>query len=282
MFSMTGFGKGEHETENWRATVMMRSLNGKGLEISLRMPPYLLPIEKEIKDRIKSRLRRGTITVYLDLEQKVVQPPIDTEKLRANVEMLKELVSKLHLMPTDDKILDYAWRYSEKTEVEVDEELKSVVLEAIKKALEELLESRKKEGDALRKDLEERVKRIEQHLAVIDEKREEIKERIKQRVIERAKALNLPEEHPTVLNELMFLLEKYDVNEEVARLKAHIERFKKLLESEGEVGRKLEFLAQEMHREITTLGNKIPDLSEYVVEIKSEIDKIKQQAANVE
>ena len=282
MFSMTGFGKGEHETENWRATVMMRSLNGKGLEISLRMPPYLLPIEKEIKDTIKSKLRRGTITVYLDLEQKVVQPPIDTEKLRANVEMLKELVSKLHLMPTDDKILDYAWRYSEKTEVEVDEELKSVVLEAIKKALEELLESRKKEGDALRKDLEERVKRIEQHLAVIDEKREEIKERIKQRVIERAKALNLPEEHPTVLNELMFLLEKYDVNEEVARLKAHIERFKKLLESEGEVGRKLEFLAQEMHREITTLGNKIPDLSEYVVEIKSEIDKIKQQAANVE
>ena len=282
MFSMTGFGKGEHETENWKASVMMRSLNGKGLEISLRMPPYLLPIEKEIKDTIKSRLKRGTVTVYIDLEQKVVQPPIDTEKLKANVEMLKELVSKLHLMPTDDKILDYAWRYSEKTEVEVDEELKSVVLEAVKKALEELLESRRKEGEALKKDLEERIKRIEQYLAVIDEKREEIKEKIKQKVIERAKALNLPEEHPTVLNELMFLLEKYDVNEEVARLKAHIERFKKLLESEGEVGRKLEFMAQEMHREITTLGNKIPDLSEYVVEIKSEIDKIKQQAANVE
>ncbi len=282
MFSMTGFGKGEHETENWKASVMMRSLNGKGLEISLRIPPYLLPIEKEIKDTIKSKLKRGTVTVYIDLEQKVVQPPIDTEKLKANVEMLKELVSKLHLMPTDDKILDYAWRYSEKAEVEVDEELKNVVLEAIKKALEELLESRRKEGEALKKDLEERIKRIEQYLAVIDEKREEIKEKIKQKVIERAKALNLPEEHPTVLNELMFLLEKYDVNEEVARLKAHIERFKKLLESEGEVGRKLEFMAQEMHREITTLGNKIPDLSEYVVEIKSEIDKIKQQAANVE
>ena len=282
MFSMTGFGKGEHETENWKASVMMRSLNGKGLEISLRIPPYLLPIEKEIKDTIKSKLKRGTVTVYIDLEQKVVQPPIDTEKLKANVEMLKELVSKLHLMPTDDKILDYAWRYSEKAEVEVDEELKNVVLEAIKKALEELLESRRKEGEALKKDLEERIKRIEQYLAVIDEKREEIKEKIKQKVIERAKALNLPEEHPTVLNELMFLLEKYDVNEEVARLKAHIGRFKKLLESEGEVGRKLEFMAQEMHREITTLGNKIPDLSEYVVEIKSEIDKIKQQAANVE
>ncbi len=279
---MTGFGKGEHETENWRAVVMMRSLNGRGLEISVKLPPYLFPLEKEIKDVIKSKLRRGTVSLYLDLEQKVVQPPVDVEKLKENVEMLKTLISKLHLMPTDDKILDYAWRYSERTETEVDEELKEAVIRAVEKALEELIESRRKEGEALKRDFQERIKRIEEYLQVIDERKEEIKERIKERVIERAKALNLPEEHPTVLNELMFLLEKYDVNEEVARLKAHVERFKKLLESEGEIGRKLEFLAQEMHREITTLGNKIPDLSEYVVEIKSEIDKIKQQAANVE
>ncbi len=282
MLSMTGFGKGEYETEKWRATVMMRSLNGRGLEISLRMPPYLMPLDKDIRDTIKSKLRRGTVTVYLDLEQKVITPPVDIEKLKMNVDMLKELVSKLNLIPTDDKILDYAWRYSEKSDVEVDEELKAVILEAVKRALEELVESRRREGEALKKDLEERVKRIEGYLKIIDERKEEIRERIKQRVIERAKALNLPEEHPTVLNEIMFLLEKYDVNEEVARLKVHIERFKKLLESEGEAGRKMEFLAQEMHREITTLGNKVPELSEYVVEIKSEIDKIKQQAANVE
>lgn len=279
---MTGFGKGEYENESWKATVIMRSLNGKGLEISLRMPHYLLPIEKDIKDRISSKLKRGTITVYINLEQKVVKPPVDTEKLKASVEMLKELVSKLNLAPSDDKILDYAWRYSEKAEFEIEEELKTVVLGAVERALGELLENRKKEGEALKKDLEERIRRIEQYLEIIDEKRDEIKERIKQRIVERAKALNLPEEHPTVLHELMFLLEKYDVNEEVTRLKAHIERFKKLLESNEEVGRKIEFLAQEMHREITTLGNKIPDFSEYTVEIKSEIDKIKQQAANVE
>ncbi|RUM30512.1 MAG: coproporphyrinogen III oxidase, partial [Aquifex sp.] len=184
--------------------------------------------------------------------------------------------------PTDDKILDYAWRYSEKAEIELDEELKNVVMEALRKAVSELLESRKKEGEALKKDLSERIRRIEEIVSILDRKKEEFKERIKERVIERAKALNLPEEHPTVLNELMFLLEKYDVNEEVQRLKAHIERFNKLLESEGEVGKKLEFLAQEMHREITTLGNKIPDFSEYTVEVKAEIDKIKQQAANVE
>lgn len=279
---MTGFGKGEAESENWKVTVMMRSLNGKGLDVSLRMPPFLMPMELELKNEIKKHLRRGTVTVYIDLEQKVVKPPIDVEKLKANVEMLRELSNSVGLSPTDDKILDYAWRYSEKAEIELDEELKNVVMEALRKAIQELLESRKKEGEALKKDLTERIRKIEEIVNVLDRKKEEFKERIKERVLERAKALNLPEEHPTVLNELMFLLEKYDVNEEVQRLKAHVERFKKLLESEGEVGKKLEFLAQEMHREITTLGNKIPDFSEYTVEVKAEIDKIKQQAANVE
>ncbi|NPB07365.1 MAG: YicC family protein [Aquificae bacterium] len=279
---MTGFGKGEHESENWKVVVMLRSLNGKGLDISLRLPSYLLPLEKEIKDEIKKHLRRGTVSVFLDIEQKLVRPPVDPEKLRQNLDLFRELTRELGLSPTDDKILDYAWRYSEKTEMEVDEELKETLLLALRKALAELLESRKKEGEHLKRDLEERIRRIEEIVNLLDEKKEEVKERIKKRVLERAKALNLPEEHPTVLNELLFLLEKYDVNEEITRLRTHISRFKKLLNAEGEVGKKIEFLAQEMHREITTLGNKIPDLSEYVVEVKAEIDKIKQQAANVE
>ncbi|HID66477.1 MAG TPA: YicC family protein [Aquificaceae bacterium] len=279
---MTGFGKGEADSENWKVTVMMRSLNGKGLDMSIRIPPFIVPIELEIKNEIKRKLKRGNITVFVDVDQKLVKPPVDVEKLKSNVKMLKKLVKELNLQPSDDKVLDYAWRYSEKAEIEIDEELRSVVLEALRKALDDLIESRRKEGEALKKDLHERVNKIEEIVNILDKNKELIKEKIKNRVLERAKALNLSEEHPTVLNELMFLLEKYDVNEEVQRLKIHIERFKKLLEADGEVGKKLEFLAQEMHREITTLGNKIPDFSEYTVEIKSEIDKIKQQAANVE
>ncbi|NPA33197.1 MAG: YicC family protein [Aquificae bacterium] len=279
---MTGFGKGEAESENWKATVMIRSLNGKGLDISVRMPPFLLPLELEIKNEIKKRLRRGSVTVYVDVEQKLVRPPVDVQKLKANVEMMRKLTRELGLSPTDDRILDYAWKYSEKAEVEVDEELRSVVLTALRRALDELIESRRKEGEALLRDLSERINRIESIVLELEKNKEKIKEKIKQRVLERAKSLNLPEEHPTVLNELMFLLEKYDVNEEIQRLKSHVERFKSLLKSEGEVGKKLEFLAQEMHREITTLGNKIPDFSEYTVEVKGEIDKIKQQSANVE
>ena len=279
---MTGFGKGEYESENWKATIMIRSLNGKGLDISVKAPTYLIPVEKDIKDEVKKFLRRGSVVVYVNVEQKEVKPPVDLEILKANVELLRKITKEVNLNPTDDRILDYAWRYSEKVEVEVDEELKNTIIQALRNALEELLESRKKEGEYLKKDLEERIKKIESVIEKIEKEKDKIKERIKNKVLERAKALNIPEEHPTVLNELLFLLEKYDINEEITRLKTHVKRFKKLLESEGEVGKKLEFLAQEMHREITTLGNKMPELSEYVVEIKTEIDKIKQQSANVE
>jgi len=279
---MTGFGKAEADSENWRVTIMMRSLNGKGLDISTRMPSFLIPIELEIKNEIKRKLKRGSVTVFIDIEQKFVKPPVDVEKLKSNVKMLKELLKELNLQPSDDKVLDYAWRYSEKTEIEIDEELRRLVLEALRKALDDLIESRRKEGEALKKDLQGRVNKIEKILNILDKNKELVKEKIKNKILERANTLNLLEEHPMVLNELMFLLEKYDVNEEVQRLKTHIERFKNLLETDGEVGKKLEFLAQEMHREITTLGNKIPDFSEYTVEVKSEIDKIKQQAANIE
>jgi len=279
---MTGFGKGEADNKNWKVTVMIRSLNGKGLDISMKMPSFLIPIELEIKNEIKRRLKRGSVTVFIDVEQKLVKPPVDVEKLKLNLEMLRELMKELNLQPSDDKFLDYAWRYSEKVEIEIDEELKKVVLEALRIALDDLIESRRKEGEALKKDLQERINKIEKIVNILDKNKELVKEKIKNKVLERANALNLAEEHPTVLNELMFLLEKYDVNEEVQRLKAHVERFKNLLESNGEVGKKLEFIAQEMHREITTLGNKIPALSEYTIEIKSEIDKIKQQVANVE
>ena len=282
MLSMTGFGKGEAESENWKVSVVMRSLNGKGLDVSVRMPSFLIPVESKIKELVRSRLKRGTVHVMVDVESKTVIPPVDTDKLSKNVELVRKLSRELNLSVSDDTVFEYSWKYSEKAITEVDEELESTLLEGVKRALSELLDSRSREGMALKKDLLRRVERIESLLDKIKDQKDQIIERVKERVIEKAKKLELPEEHPTVMNEILFLLEKMDVEEEVTRLETHINRFKTLLEEKTEVGKKLEFLAQEMHREITTLGNKIPDLSEYVVEIKAEIDRIKQQSANVE
>lgn len=279
---MTGFGKGEAESENWKAVAMIRSLNGKGLDISVRMATFLMPVEQKIKELIKSRLKRGSVYVVVDVESKQILPPVDTGKLRGNVSMLKDLSKEVGVEPSDDTIFELSWKYSEKTVTEVEEDLERAVLKAVTVAVEELIKSREREGEALRRDLNGRIERIEELLNRIVDRKDEIIEKVKEKVLERAKRLELPDEHPTVLNEIMFLLERMDVEEEITRLKTHIEAFKKLLESEEEVGKRLEFLAQEMHREITTLGNKIPGLSEFVVEIKAEIDRIKQQAANVE
>jgi len=279
---MTGFGKGESESKKWKAVAMIRSLNGKGLDISVRMATYLMPVEPKIKELIKSKLKRGSVHVVVDVESKQILPPVDTDKLKGNVSMLKDLSREIGIEPSDDTIFELSWKYSEKTVTEVEEDLERTVLKAVESALNELIRNREREGEALKKDLNRRVVRIEELLNRIVEQKDKVIEKVREKVLERAKRLGLPNEHSTVLNEIMFLLERMDVEEEVTRLKTHIKAFNKLLESEGEVGKRLEFLAQEMHREITTLGNKIPGLSEFVVEIKAEIDRIKQQAANVE
>lgn len=279
---MTGFGRGEAQSENWIVSVVMRSVNGKGLDVSVRAPTFLLPLEKEIKDLVREKLIRGTVHVFIEAEPKNITSPVDTEKLFSSIKMLKDLTEGAGISVSDDVLFEISWRFSERLSSEVDEELKETLLAAVKQALEDLILSREKEGRALKEDITRRLEAIEGALKALLERKDSIYEEVKNKVLERAKNLGLPEEHPTVVQEILFLLERMDVEEEVTRLKTHVEAFKNFLEREGEVGKRLEFLAQEMHREITTLGNKLPGVSDLVVEIKANVDRIKQQAANVE
>ena len=280
---MTGFGKGEGITGDWKVVAYLRSVNGKGLDITVKAPSYILPADQKIKELIKKRIRRGTVHVSLDIQPLGASIPIDVERLKSNIELLKAIAGKeAGLSVEDDTLFQLAWKYSEKTTIELDPDLESAILSAVETAVDDLVKSREREGRVLKDDLVARAKKIQELSKRIVERKDEIIERTKAKVLERAKSLSLPQDHPTVMNEIVFILERMDVEEEVTRLKSHLERFLSAIEAEGEVGKKLEFIAQEMHREITTLGNKIPDLSEFVVEIKTEIDRIKQQCANVE
>ncbi len=280
---MTGFGKGEGQAGEWKVVSYLRSVNGKGLDITIKAPTYVLPIDQKIKELIKRKVRRGTVHVSLDIQPLGANIPIDVERLKNNIELLKNIANEgSGLRLQDDTLFQLAWKYSEKTTLELDPDLESAILTAIKTAVDDLVESREKEGRILKEDLKARAKKIKELSEKIVEKKDEIIERTKAKVLERAKNLSLPQDHPTVMNEIVFILERMDVEEEVTRLKSHLDRFLSTIDSGGEVGKKLEFLAQEMHREITTLGNKIPDLSEFVVDIKTEVDRIKQQCANVE
>ncbi len=279
---MTGVGKFVFENEKWTVTVFVKSVNSKGLDIFVKSNYNLSSAELNIRKLVREFITRGTVNMHIDIAPKIASPPVDLKRIFLNVEVIKLVAKELGLELTDDTILQTAWRYSEKTAEELSSDLEECLYSAVRGALEDLVKSRKEEGKHIKEDTMARLQKIENLLMEIERQKDKVLNSVKNRILEKAKDLNLPEEHPTVLNEITFILSRMDVDEELTRFKAHMHRIKELINFEGEVGRKLDFTLQEMHREINTLGNKMPEFSQLIVEIKSEIDRLKQQVANVE
>ncbi len=283
MRSMTGLGRATAEDEERKVVVFIKTLNGKGLDVSIRSNINLYEFEFEVRNKIKEHLQRGTVNVLVQVETKkpkgnVVNP----DALVSTFQFFKDLAQHSGFNLSDDMAFYASLRYVEMAEEELEEETKALIIQVLTDAVGEVIKSREEEGAKLKEELISRLRIIREHLKNILENKDSILERAKKRVLEKAKELNLPEGNPTVLNEISLILSKMDIEEEVARFKVHLERFEGLLDAQGEVGRKLEFLLQEMHREINTLGNKMPELSQWVVEIKAEVDRLKQQVANIE
>lgn len=282
MLSMTGYGSGAFENDRWVVNVFVKSLNGKTLDIFIKSNYNLMSIEFSIRRLIREFVRRGTVNLQVEVRRKDIIEPVDLETLFRNINFFKILREKLSLSVSDDTVLQLATRFSESPREEIDPSLEEAISCALTDALKELLNRRAEEGEHIRKDMEERLTRIEELLKRIMDSKEEAYEKAKVKVMEKAKELGLSENSALVLNEIALILSKMDVEEEITRFKAHLNKSRELFKSQEDVGRKLEFLFQEMHREITTLSNKLPDLSPFAVEIKTEIDRLKQQVANVE
>ncbi|QID32845.1 YicC family protein [Pampinifervens florentissimum] len=282
MLSMTGYGSGAFENDRWAVNVFVKSLNGKTLDIFIKSNYNLMSIEFSIRRLIREFVRRGTVNLQVEVRRKDIIEPVDLETLFRNINFFKILREKLSLSVSDDIVLQLATRFSESPREEIDPSLEEAISCALTDALKELLNRRAEEGEHIRKDMEERLTRIEELLKRIMDSKEEVYEKAKVKVMEKAKELGLSENSALVLNEIALILSKMDVEEEITRFKAHLNKSRELFKSQEDVGRKLEFLFQEMHREITTLSNKLPDLSPLAVEIKTEIDRLKQQVANVE
>ncbi|MEJ7554257.1 MAG: DUF1732 domain-containing protein [Aquificaceae bacterium] len=282
MFSMTGYGSGSFENENWAVSVFVKSLNGKTLEVFIKSNYNLMSLEFLVRKLVREFIRRGTVNLHIEVKRKGIIEPVSLDDLFRNLNFFKIIRDKLDLKVSDDTILHLSAKFSEAPKEEIDPFLEEAISCALTDALKELLNRRAEEGEHIRKYMEERLARIEELLQKIIEIREEVYQRVKNRVLEKAKELGLFENSALVLNEIALILSKMDVEEEISRFRAHLIKSKELFRSQDEVGRKLEFLFQEMHREITTLSNKLPDLSHLAVEIKTEIDRLKQQVANVE
>ncbi|MEN3028241.1 MAG: DUF1732 domain-containing protein [Aquificaceae bacterium] len=282
MLSMTGFGSGLYENDRWAVEVFVKSLNGKNLEVFIRSNHNLFSLEFSIRKLVREFIKRGTVNLHIDIRRKGLVEPVSLENLFTNINLFKILRERLNLSVSDDTILQLAVKFSEAPREEIDPSLEEALLCALTDALKELLLRRSEEGEHIKKDMEERLRRIEELLENILTNREAVYEKVKKRVLEKAEELGISENRGVVLNEISLILSKMDVEEEITRFKTHLKRSRELMLSSEDVGRKLEFIFQEMHREITTLSNKLPELSSFAVEIKTEIDRLKQQVANVE
>ncbi|MEO2068221.1 MAG: YicC/YloC family endoribonuclease [Desulfurobacteriaceae bacterium] len=292
MRSMTGFGKGSAKNSEIEITAEIRTLNGKALRIRYSIPRIFNPLLSEIDETIKKYLKRGEVDLYLSYK---FSPNVNIAVSINYQEALRYIEAAKRIGALANERVNLSLRdilsipdVFQKEDVDV-LPYKEVVLEALENALQMVVSAREKEGEKLKAYFEEKLAVIEKTLKTIENQIEGIEEKIFKRLKEKVQKLLDGEETGSDLEkrielEVALLSEKQDVSEEVSRLYAHIERFRELLNEKEPVGKTLDFLCQEMHREINTLGNKIKeiDITDPIIKVKTEIARIKEQVQNVE
>lgn len=282
--SMTGFGKSQKQTENFSLSVEIKSLNSKGVDLNLKLPPIFREKELEIRKNLSDRLLRGKIDALISFENSAEKASviINQEMVKNYISQLKQIVQN----PANDlDFLQMAVRMPEvytSFQQELSQEHYQLLCECLGEALTELENFRRNEGEALKQDFLFRKKNIEaflEEISVLDIQRTE---QIRERLLKSVAELKDKFDENRFEQELIFYLEKLDITEEKVRLKNHLSYFEEVLEEENS-GRKLGFIAQEIGREINTIGSKanFAPIQQLVVKMKDELEKIKEQSANV-
>ena len=280
---MTGYGKAEFQFENKNYILELRSLNSKGLELNARMPIHVREIEIRLKKSIGEFLKRGKIDLNLNIENISGSnaKTINVAAVNQYIEQLKSIEDgdRLELLKIALKLPDTL-----KTEIEDFDEAEIELIETLlKKAIDALIGFRSDEGKILETEFNKRLDNLEgllKEVEIIDPERSvKIKEKLKSTL----DALQAEVDQNRFEQELIYYLEKYDITEEKVRLKNHIDYFKKTLGSDTSNGKKLGFIAQEIGREINTIGSKAnhAGLQKLVIQMKDELEKIKEQLLNV-
>ena len=288
--SMTGFGSSEVEGEGVRIRVELRSVNSRFCDIQMRRPPNLQEFEAAIRERLQSRIARGKITATIDWEEELdggKLPQLDEEVVRRYVQELERLQDLYDLEGKADLKLLVGLAGVFKTEsVKIEpEEGEKLIMRAVDLALDDFEQMRAEEGRTLRLDLEQRVQKIEENLQRIEVLAGQTREQTRIRLREKIEAfLQSGEVHEERLAmEVTLIAERSDITEEIVRFNSHNAQFLSALEKGGEVGRRLNFLLQEMHREANTISSKTADAAivHLVVEIKEEVERLREQVQNL-
>ncbi len=286
--SMTGFGKGEAALRNKKITVEIRSLNSKQLDLSLRLPAVYRQSEYEIRNLIARTIQRGKVDVFVSVESQSVETSarINREVFREYLRQMNDTLSFSGIDADYDAILPVIMRLPDvvATEAEaISEEEHAALLAAVEAAAAHLDAFREQEGAILIADLLRRVELIEQYKTEVVPFEKARTETVKARILDNLSKLAVDVDRNRLEQEMIFYLEKLDITEEKVRLTNHCNYFREVASSEEGAGRKLGFIAQEMGREINTMGSKAnePNIQILVVKMKDELEKIKEQVLNI-
>lgn len=288
IYSMTGYGKSVGEINNKKIVVEIKTLNSKQLDVNIRVPNIYREKELEIRGLINQKLERGRVdyTIYTESLGKENSSKINQDVVKSYYEQLQELSRETGIPVTQDW-LSILMRLPDtmKTEIEeLDEDEWKEILKLTDEALDQVIEFRKQEGDALAKVMTDKINRIGELLMEIEPFENERIEKIKSRLEGNLQTISdkIEYDENRLEQELVYYIEKLDVNEEKVRLKNHLDYFISTMQSEDTVGKKLGFIAQEIGREINTLGSKSnhSEMQKIVVMMKDELEQIKEQILN--
>ncbi len=286
--SMTGFGKSSLINTKREYQMEIKSVNHRYLDINIRMPRQLIYLEETIKKEIASKIKRGKIEVYITFENKGSNIVTLNKKLaKIYIEQLKQLAEETNISP-EINVLEVAKMPDifNVTSDENDEEIKQEIIELTNNATTKLVEMRKFEGIKIAQDLQKRVELINNKIIKISKIStrliEEYIVKLEKRIKEILKTEDIDKNR--LAQEVVIYADKCSIEEEITRLKSHINQFKELLITDEAVGKKLDFLIQEMNRETNTIGSKANQLEiiNYVVDIKTELENIREQIQNIE
>lgn len=289
--SMTGFGRGEAANEKYKVTIEMKSVNHRYLDLSVRLPRKLNFYEPAIRNQVKEFAKRGKIDIFVSMEQ--LQE--NAESIQYNPQIAAAYLSGISQMADEFSIDGTIQAYqlarfpdvfTKAEEDDNEEEWIPIVTQALRDACEKFAESRRIEGEKLAKDLSEKLDHISDLVDKIETRSPQIVEEYRKKITEKVEQLlgDTQIDENLLATEIVMFSDKICVDEEMVRLRTHVEHVKEILAAGENIGRKLDFLIQEMNREANTTLSKANDseVSEYGIDLKTEIEKIREQIQNIE
>jgi uncharacterized protein (TIGR00255 family) len=292
MKSMTGYGRGECAQRGFKVTIEVSSVNRKQTEIAVNLPRDLEVLEAQVRDQINRRVARGRLTVRVSVHAAggaAGKMRINSELAKIYAKELRALAKSLHLAET--VTLDMLTRapgvLQPAEEIGEAEEVWPATEKALDAALDILLKMREREGACLARDLKSRVTSLRAGVRRVQTRAPEVAERYREQLLARIKAAGLEApglEDERLVKEIFYFADRSDISEELTRLQSHFQQFDDCVKSTEPVGRTLDFLSQEINREINTIGSKANDgaISREVVLLKAELEKFREQVQNVE